>query len=67
MDMAELKLELEGIIQDTVDNRPLDSLEMLVVRTLIHTKGIAVTDDDVPAEPTIRGWTEWVSSHLPVG
>ena len=63
MDIAELKSELAEVIQDTVETRPLDSLEMLVVRTLIRSKGIDIGDDDRPAEPTIGGWFAWMSER----
>jgi aryl carrier-like protein len=63
----ELKDELAGLIQDTVETRPLDSLEMLVVRTLIRSKGVEIDDDDAPVEPTIKGWMEWLCAHSPDG
>lgn len=67
MNKAELKAELEGVIQDTVETRPLDSLEMLVIRTLVRSKGIDLDDEDGPSEPTIKGWMEWLSAHSPDG
>jgi aryl carrier-like protein len=67
MNRVELKIELAGLIQDTVETRPLDSLEMLVVRTLIRSKGTEMADDEGPSEPTIKGWMEWLCVHSPDG
>jgi aryl carrier-like protein len=65
--MLDLEAELTGLLQDSNSERPLDSLEMLVVRTAIRSRGIDITDDHHPTEPTLGGWMKWLDEYSKAG
>jgi aryl carrier-like protein len=56
----EIESELAAVLQDSNRERPLDSLEMLIVRTTLRSHGIDVADDEGPGKPTIEEWFRWL-------
>ncbi len=60
-----LEQELEFELQERDHHRELDSLETVVVRSVLAARGFSVPDSLVPAANTIEGWLKWVthSSH----
>jgi hypothetical protein len=55
----ELSKELEFELQEIDHDRELDSLETVVVRSLLAARGFAVPDQLLPPSNTIQGWLTW--------
>jgi hypothetical protein len=62
-----LEKKLDQALQDADHQRVLDSLETVVVKTLLSTEGLSVSDEFVPSQNTVAGWLEWAyrSSRMP--
>jgi hypothetical protein len=71
MDMTtetnELSKELEFELQESDHHRELDSLETVVVRSLLAARGLTVGDDYAPDHNTIEGWLTWAAHSSPAG
>jgi hypothetical protein len=66
MPRSEIVRNMELALQETNHNRELDSLETIIIQTLLTTRGIPIEDGFMPNINTIAGWLEWVeqSSHV---
>jgi hypothetical protein len=56
---SELAHGLEFALQETNHERPLDSLDMCVVRAYMVARGIQIAADAWPDSNCIRGWLDW--------
>ncbi|HEY7418308.1 MAG TPA: hypothetical protein VH593_24215 [Ktedonobacteraceae bacterium] len=56
---AELERDLKHALQEVSLHRSLDSLDTIIVRSYLASKGIEVPDNSLPHTNTIGGWLEW--------
>jgi len=56
---AELEQDLKHVLQEVSLHRPLDSLDTIIVRSYLASKGIEVSENSLPRTNTIGGWLEW--------
>ena len=57
---ATLEKKLKQVLSESDENRQLDSLEMMMVRLTLESKGISLDAEQLPNTPTIKGWLEWL-------
>lgn len=50
----------ESALQESNHKRELDSLETVIVKTILTSQGVQVPDNFVPETNTIAGWLEWI-------
>jgi hypothetical protein len=59
--------DLEFELQERDHHRELDSLETVVVRSVLAARGFTVPADLVPDSNTIAGWLKWAVHSSPAG
>jgi hypothetical protein len=62
-DLAVLRSELTGLLAESEADRPLDSLESVVVHSYL-TDRAQVPADLAERPTTIEGWVAWVAQHF---
>lgn len=67
IDLECIRSELYELIQTTSDERDLDSLETVVVRSCLEANNLKVDDNEGPVENTIGGWMLWLRQYLKGG
>lgn len=63
----ELERDLEFALQETDLNRPLDSLDRVIVLSYLSSKGVDVPEGSGPTKNTINGWLEWADQFSRTG
>lgn len=66
-DRAEFERDLKHILQETSLHRTLDSLDVIIVRSYLVSKGIELAESALPPINTIGGWLEWADQFLQNG
>jgi hypothetical protein len=56
---GEIEQSIEDILRETNKDRALDSVEMIIVETVLVAHGIAIPEGSIPPSNTIKGWLEW--------
>jgi hypothetical protein len=56
---GEVEQSIEDALRETNHDRALDSVEMIIVETVLVAHGIAVAEGSIPPINTINGWLEW--------
>jgi hypothetical protein len=55
----EIEQRIEAALQETNHNRALDSLETIILESVLSAHGIAVPEGLEFPVNTIKGWLEW--------
>jgi hypothetical protein len=56
---GEIEQRVEAALGEINHNRALDSLEMIIVETVLTAHGIIVPEGSKPPVNTINGWLQW--------
>lgn len=64
LERTEFERDLKHMLQETNLYRSLDSLETIIIRSYLSSKGIEVSEDELPKTHTIGGWLEWADRFL---
>ena len=67
LERTEFEQDLKHILQETSLHRSLDSLETVIILSYLTSKGIEVSEDELPKTHTIGGWLEWADQFLLAG
>ncbi|MFI7637830.1 hypothetical protein [Nonomuraea sp. NPDC049400] len=64
-DTTKVRQDLHELLQESDPQRPLDSLETVVVLSYLDKNRLDVGADAADRPQTIEGWVAWVARHSP--